>query len=71
MKAPYLLALAVSANVTPDRCRCLVPDGRPIPRPLTTTRDIEDGGGFLVGPSVRDQMGRAGEDQEFSRRRSG
>ena len=53
MKAPYLLALAVSANVTPDRCRCLVPDGRPILF-LTTTRDIADGGGVRVGPLVSD-----------------
>jgi hypothetical protein len=62
-----LLTLVVSA-VTPERYRWLVPDGRPSLRSLTTTRDIEDGGGFLAGLLVRDQMGRAGEDQGFSRR---
>ena len=33
-----------------------------------TTGDIEGASGSLVGPLVPDQTGRAGEDQEFSRR---
>src|SRR5438094_259147 len=56
-------------HVTPDQCRCLVPDGRPILPPLlTTARDIEDGSGSLVCLLVQDRIGRAGEDQQFSRR---
>ena len=35
---------------------------------LATTGDIEGASGSLVGPLVPDQTGRAGEDQEFSRR---
>ena len=66
MKAPLPASVGCVEQVTPDQCRCLVPDGRPM-RSLTTTRDIADGGGFLVGPLVQDQMGRAGEHQEFSR----
>src|SRR6266404_2419077 len=68
--AGYGLLAALSLPVTPDRCRYLVPGRCSVPsRPLTTTRDIEDGSGSLVGPLVQDRIGRAGEDQEFSRRR--
>src|SRR6266566_2730608 len=58
----------IARHLNPDRCQCFGPGGRPIPQPLTTTRDIEDGSGSLVGPLVQDRIGRVGEDQEFSRR---